>query len=144
MAVHQIENHGTVALGLVIECIMTRRENVGTEVGVKIKNEEARGVVESVQAKVEEVEVKNGQRKREVEAENVAISGVEVKVRNTGQEVEARNEDEVAARIEVGFVVELDAVAHVEGEPPRLLHQQAQDLVVVLDVLGVALQLIYH
>ena len=98
---HPIENHGTVALGLVIECTMTRRENVGTEVGVEIKNEEPRGVAESVRAKVEEVEVRNGQRKSEAGAENVAISAAEVKARNTRNKVEVRNESEVAARIEV-------------------------------------------
>ena len=100
---HRIENHGTVALGLVIECTMIRRENVGTEVGVEIKNEEPRGVAESVRAKVEEVEVKNVPRKGEAGVENVAISAAEVKVRNTGSGVKARNESEVAARIEVHF-----------------------------------------
>ena len=80
---------------------MIKMEDAETEAGAEIKNEEAREVVKSAQAKVVEVEVKKNQRDSEAEAGNVATSAVEVKVRNAEHKAEVRSKEEAVAGIEV-------------------------------------------
>ena len=80
-------------------------EDAETEAGAEIKNEEAREVVKSAQAKVVEVEVKKNQRESEAEAGNVATSAVEVKVRNAEHKAEVRSKEEAVAGIEVGLKI---------------------------------------
>ena len=83
---------------------MTRMGGAGIVVGVRIKNEEAKEVAESVQVKVEEVGVKKDPRKSAAGAENVVIDAAEVKVENVGNEAEVMKRKGVAAKKKVNFL----------------------------------------
>lgn len=141
MAVRLNGNRVIAAQDHVTESTMTGMESEGTEVGVEIKKEKAKGAAENARVKVEEVEVKNGLKKDEAKVENVVINAVEAKARKEGDKVEAMKENEVEVEIEVASAVEWVGVV-LDGE--RLHNQQVQDLAADLDAPEVVPQLIFH
>jgi len=141
MAVRLNGNRVIAAQDHVTENTMTGMESEGTEAGVEIKKEKAKGAAENARVKVEEVEVKNGLKKDEARVENVVINAVEAKARKEEDEVEVMKENEVEVEIEVASAVEWVGVV-LDGE--RLHNQQVQDLAADLDAPEVVPQLIFH
>jgi len=140
MVARPIENHVTAVLDQEKETAMTRTENAGIEVEVRIKNERAKEVAESVRAKVGEVEVKRDPRKGAAGAKKGVINVAEAEVKIVENEAEVMKENEVAAKKRVDFVALVAAVL-VEGLLPL---RQRHDLEGDLDVLEVDHQLTYH
>lgn len=141
MVAHLIENHVIAVLDQEKEIPMTKMESAGIVVGVKIKNDEAKEVAESVRVKVEEVEVKRDPKKSAAGAESGVIGAAEVKIEIVKNEAKVMKGKGVQAKKEVDFVV-LVAVVLEEGQGLLPLRQR-HDLEVDLDVLEVVHQLTY-